>query len=135
MAFCCFAFHFYCVSIFHIKIQFSCIQISEEENHLKRIHRAVAVGKPAAIFMPKGKEDDMVLHITQPQEEIVRNLVRRQCANYWRGKCLLLEGLEERTCVQLLCSGGIFCRYFQEAVLPGENELYTQILVQNQKEE
>ena len=85
--------------------------------------------------MPKGKEDDMVLHITQPQEEIVRNLVRRQCANYWRGKCLLLEGLEERTCVQLLCSGGIFCRYFQEAVLPGKNELYTQILVQNQKEE
>ena len=35
----------------------------------------------------------MVLHITQPQEEIVRNLVRRQCANYWRGKCLLLSPL------------------------------------------
>ena len=86
-------------------------------------------------FYARRKEDDMVLHITQPQEEIVRNLVRRQCANYWRGKCLLLEGLEERTCVQLLCSGGIFCRYFQEAVLPGKNELYTQILMQNQKEE
>ncbi len=94
-----------------------------------------AVGKPAAIFMPKGKEDDMVLHITQPQEEIVRNLVRRQCANYWRGKCLLLEGLEERTCVQLLCRSGIFCRYFQEAVHPWEKELYTQILSQNKKEE
>ena len=85
--------------------------------------------------MPKGKEDDMVLLITQPQEEIVRNLVRRQCANYWRGKCLLLEGLEERTCVQLLCRSGIFCRYFQEAVLPREKELYTQILSQNKKEE
>ena len=77
----------------------------------------------------------MVLLITQPQEEIVRNLVRRQCANYWRGKCLLLEGLEERTCVQLLCRSGIFCRYFQEAVLPREKELYTQILSQNKKEE
>ena len=53
MIFRCFAFRFCCVSIFHVKIQFSCIQISEEENHLKRIHRAVAVGKPAAIFMPK----------------------------------------------------------------------------------
>ena len=84
--------------------------------------------------MSKGKEDDMVLHITQPQEEIVRNLVRRQCANYWRGKCLLLEGLEERTCVQLLCTSGIFCSYFQEAVLPREKDLYTQILSQNKKD-
>ena len=75
----------------------------------------------------------MVLHITQPQEEIVRNLVRRQCANYWRGKCLLLEGLEERTCVQLLCRNGIFCRYFHKAVLPSEQDLYTKILAQNQK--
>ena len=77
----------------------------------------------------------MVLHITQQQEGGIRNLVRRRCANYADGNCLLLDGLEERTCVQLLCSGGIFCRYFQEAVLPGENELYTQILMQNQKEE
>ena len=85
--------------------------------------------------MPKGKEDDMVLHITQPQEKRIRNLVRRRCANYRRGNCLLLNGLRERTCVQLLCRSGIFCRYFQEAVLPREKELYTQILVQNQTEE
>lgn len=77
----------------------------------------------------------MVLHITQPQEKRIRNLVRRRCANYRRGNCLLLNGLRERTCVQLLCRSGIFCRYFQEAVLPREKELYTQILVQNQTEE
>ena len=86
-------------------------------------------------FYAQRKEDDMVLHITQQQEGSIRNLVRRRCANYWRGKCLLLDGLEERTCVQLLCSSGIYCRYFQEAVLPGEGNLYTQILKQNNKEE
>ncbi len=94
-----------------------------------------AVGKLAAIFMPKGKEVDMVLHITQQQERRIRNLVRRRCANYRKGNCLLLDGLEERTCVQLLCSSGIYCRYFQDAMLPGEKDLYTQILKQNNKEE
>ena len=86
-------------------------------------------------FYARRKEDDMVLHITKEQEDEICNLVQKRCANYRKGNCLLLNGLRERTCVQLLCSGGIFCRYFQEAVLPGENELYTQILVQNQKEE
>ena len=77
----------------------------------------------------------MVLHITQQQERRIRYLVRRRCANYRKGNCLLLDGLEERTCVQLLCSSGIYCRYFQGAVLPGEKDLYTQILKQNNKEE
>ena len=77
----------------------------------------------------------MVLHITQQQERRIRHLVRRRCANYRKGNCLLLDGLEERTCVQLLCGSGIYCRYFQDAVLPGEKDLYTQILKQNNKEE
>ncbi len=75
----------------------------------------------------------MVLHITKEQEAEICNLVRKQCANYRRRNCLLLNGLKERTCVQLLCRSGIFCRYFQEAVLPREKNLYTQILAQNQK--
>ena len=75
----------------------------------------------------------MVLHITQQQEGRIRNLVRKRCANYRKDNCLLLDGLEERTCVQLLCSSGIYCRYFQNAVLPGEKDLHTQILAQNQK--
>ena len=77
----------------------------------------------------------MVLHITQQQARRIRNLVRRRCANYRKGNCLLLDGLEERTCVQLLCSSGIYCRYFQNAVLPIEKDLYTRILKQNSKEE
>lgn len=75
----------------------------------------------------------MVLRITRQQERQVRYLVRRRCANYWDENCLLLDGLEEGTCVQLLCRNGIFCRYFHKAVLPSEQDLYTQILAQNQK--
>ena len=36
---------------------------------------------------------------------------------------------------KLLCSSGIYCRYFQNAVLPIEKDLYTQILKQNNEEE
>ena len=75
----------------------------------------------------------MVLRITRQQERQVRYLVRRRCANYRKGNCLLLDGLEEGTCVQLLCRNGIFCRYFHKAVLPSEQDLYTKILAQNQK--
>ena len=77
----------------------------------------------------------MVLHITKEQEAEICNLVQKRCANYRKGICLLMNGLRERTCVQLLCRSGIFCRYFQEAVIPREKELYTQILKQNKKEE
>ena len=75
----------------------------------------------------------MVLRITRQQERQVRYLVRRRCANYRKGNCLLLDGLEERACVQLLCRRGIFCRYFQKAVLPKATKLYKQILTRNQK--
>ena len=77
----------------------------------------------------------MVLRITKQQEAQIRRLVKLRCANYADGNCLLLDGLEERTCVQLLCSSGIYCRYFQNAVLPIEKDLYTQILKQNNEEE
>ena len=53
MDFCCFAFRFCCVSIFHIKIAFSSIQISEGRNLPQMNTPGYAVGKPAAIFMPK----------------------------------------------------------------------------------
>ena len=73
----------------------------------------------------------MVLRITKQQETQVRKLVKSRGANFADGNCLLLEGLEERTCVQLLCKSGIYCRYFLKAVLPQEKASYTQIKNQN----
>ena len=73
----------------------------------------------------------MVLRITKQQETQIRRLVKLRCANFADGNCLLLDGLEECTCVQLLCKSGIYCRYFLKAVLPQEKVLYTQIKNQN----
>lgn len=73
----------------------------------------------------------MVLRITEQQDTQVRKLVKSRCANYRKGNCLLLDGLEEHTCVQLLCKSGIYCRHFLKAVLPHEKALYTQIKNQN----
>ena len=114
---------------------FSSIQISEGDDTTSNEYGGQCRRETGGYFYARRKEDDMVLHITKEQEEQICNLVRKRCANYRRGNCLLLNGLRERTCVQLLCRNGIFCRYFQEAVLPMEKDLYTQILEQNQTEE
>ena len=112
-----------------MKTQFSLIQISEEENPQKTGQSRRETG---GFFHARRKEVDMVLHITKEQEGRICDLVRKRCANYYEGNCLLLNGLDEGTCVQLLCRNGIFCRYFHKAVLPGEQDLYTKILAQNQ---
>ena len=121
------------VSIFHIKIAFSSIQISEGDDTTSNEYDGHRRRETGGYFYARRKEDDMVLHITKEQEDEICNLVQKRCANYRKGNCLLLNGLDEGTCVQLLCRNGIFCRYFHKAVLPSEQDLYTQILAQNQK--
>ncbi len=71
--------------------------------------------------------------ITEAQVEPVRQLVRSGCCNCVDGNCLLLDDGEVQTCVQLICSRGIYCRYFRENVLPAEKELYDEIIKQNKE--
>ncbi|MCI9581964.1 MAG: conjugal transfer protein [Oscillospiraceae bacterium] len=52
----------------------------------------------------------------------MRSLVRRMCANYDCGNCLLLDGGEPCVCPQII-SKSVLCRYFQSAVLPADQEL------------
>ena len=73
--------------------------------------------------------------ITEAQVEPIRQLVRSGCCNCVDGNCLLLDNGEEQTCVQLICSRGIYCRYFRENVLPADKELYETIIKQNETEE
>ena len=62
----------------------------------------------------------------------VRRLVRRLCANCDEdGNCLLLEDGEKQRCVQLISRYGLYCKYFLEAVLPVDRELFTQIMEHN----
>jgi hypothetical protein len=73
----------------------------------------------------------MVIKITPQQAKRVNALLRKLCANYDGGNCLLLDDGEETKCVQLISRYGIYCNYFLKAVLPAEKELYTEILWQN----
>ena len=70
----------------------------------------------------------MALKTTPDQARRVKALVRRKCCNCDDDHCLLL-GAEQ--CVQLICQHGIYCKYFLQAVLPGDKALYQEIIKQN----
>ena len=77
----------------------------------------------------------MRLRITPAQTERVRALVRSACCNCVKDRCLLLGGGRDSPCIQLLCVTGVYCRYFREAVLPAEKQLYEEIRNQNERGE
>ena len=77
----------------------------------------------------------MKLRITPAQAERIHALVRSACCNCIKGRCLLLGGGRESPCIKLLCVTGVYCRYFREAVLPGEKDLYEEIRNQNERGE
>ena len=64
------------------------------------------------------------LHMTDSQFRRARRLIRRQCANYDSGGCLLLG---DGPCPQII-TYSLLCRYFRAAVLPADVELYTEIM-------
>lgn len=68
--------------------------------------------------------------MTEKQFSRAKKLLRRLCANYDRGNCLLLEdGYEPCPCPQLI-SNTLLCRYFRAAVLPADRELWAELLGQ-----
>ena len=73
-----------------------------------------------------------MIKLTSGQAVRVRRLVRRLCANCDEGgNCLLLEDGERQRCVQLISRHGVYCKYFLEAVLPADRELFAQIMEHN----
>ena len=68
--------------------------------------------------------------MTEKQFSRAKKLLRRLCANYDRGNCLLLEyDCDPCPCPQLI-SNTLLCRYFRAAVLPADPELWTEVLGQ-----
>ena len=68
--------------------------------------------------------------MTEKQFSRAKKLLRRLCANYDRGNCLLLDdGYDACLCPQLL-SNTLLCRYFRSAVLPADMELWAEVLGQ-----
>ena len=70
----------------------------------------------------------MVIKITPQQAKRVNALLRKLCANYDGGNCLLLDDGEPCVCVQSISKYGIYCNYFKNAVLPADRELFAEIM-------
>lgn len=67
-----------------------------------------------------------MIRLNDAQYRKVKKLTRRCCANNDGGCCLLLDNGEPCVCVQAI-SYSLLCRYFQDAVLPADRELYADI--------
>lgn len=75
----------------------------------------------------------MIWRIHPSQRRRINRLVRRSCSCCDSGNCILLDDGEPHKCVQLICTHGIYCRFFREAVLPADEALYTAIVRQNKE--
>ena len=59
------------------------------------------------------------IELTPSQRRRCNRLIKRLCANYDDGNCLLLDDGEPCVCPQTI-SYSLLCRYFRNAVLPAE---------------
>lgn len=73
-----------------------------------------------------------MLKITYKQAKKINRLIRKECCNYDKGCCLLLDYGEKCRCVQVISCYGIYCKYFISSVLPIDKQLHKEILQQNQ---
>ena len=67
-----------------------------------------------------------MIRLNEAQYRAVKKMTRAACANNDNGNCLLLDDGETCVCPQAI-SYSLLCRYFREAVLPADKELYAEI--------
>ena len=70
---------------------------------------------------------DEIIRMDRGTARRVKAMVRRQCANYDGGNCLLLDNGETAPCPQLITSS-LICKYFRSAVLPDDAALYIALI-------
>ena len=69
---------------------------------------------------------DKLIRLTPSQRKRCNRLIRKLCANYDEGNCLLLDDGETCVCPQTI-SFSLLCKYFRRAVLPADKALYADI--------
>ena len=74
-----------------------------------------------------------MLKINLVQARKCKRLARRECCNYDKGYCLLLDDGERCRCIQEISCYGIYCKYFITSVLPIDKKLHKEIMQQNLK--
>ena len=70
-----------------------------------------------------------MIRMKQKQSKDAYSLIRKQCCNYdsSTGGCLLLDDGEVVHCPQLI-SQSLICKWFRDAVLPGNKALRAEIM-------
>lgn len=58
------------------------------------------------------------------QANKIKELIKKHCANYVDGQCILLD----TNCPQMGCMYSVLCKYFINSVLPLDKELYKELL-------
>ena len=74
-----------------------------------------------------------MIKITPELAKKVNESVRKECCNCIDDNCLLLDYGEEVTCPQLITLYSICCKYYAAAVLPGNPELYAEVMESGKK--
>ena len=69
---------------------------------------------------------DKLIRLTPALRKRCNRLIRKLCANYDDGNCLLLDDGEACVCPQII-SFSLLCKYFRRAVLPADKELSADI--------
>lgn len=83
--------------------------------------------------MSQKTERNELLRMTPEQLQEARKLIRRTCAYFDDGgNCLLLDDGEPCRCPQL-GAYSVICKYFRDAVLPGDMKLHYSIIGQKPK--
>ena len=67
-----------------------------------------------------------MIRLDEKHYRAVKKMTRVECANNDCGNCLLLDDGDACVCVQAI-SYSLICRYFREAVLPADKQLYAEI--------
>lgn len=65
--------------------------------------------------------------MTPEQRQLANKLIKKSCANYHNGNCLLLDDGETSPCVQSI-SISVNCNYFRNIVLPLNKQLENGIM-------
>ena len=70
--------------------------------------------------------------LSPKQVKRVNRLVKKECCNFDNGNCILLDGGESCPCPQLI-SCSLLCRWFSDAVLPLDSELFAEFYAPEEK--
>ncbi len=73
-----------------------------------------------------------IKRLTPQQSRTVNALIKKTCCNCMDGNCILLDDGDECVCPQLI-SYSLLCKWFRNAVLPADKELYAELYAPEDK--